>query len=209
MDLKCSARLASAYKSRSQIARVLTESWCARELYCPACISEHLLPSKVNTPAVDFTCPLCEQLFQLKSFRRWNPNRIPDAGYDAMIRSIRSDRIPNLFILQYSPDWFVRNLLLVPHFFFPESIIERRRPLAPHARRAGWVGRSTRLGTIEFHGPRRILSANPSRELIVCPFARIQWGVGLTRTLILLSGLRHLHDPHAAQVFCTVRLRYS
>jgi type II restriction enzyme len=36
--------------------------------------------------------------------------------------------------------WRVRNLLLVPHFAFPPSAIIKRKPLAPTARRAGWVG---------------------------------------------------------------------
>ena len=77
MNLQCSTELASAYKSGSQIARILTEAWCARELYCPACVSDRLLSSKVNTPVIDFTCPVCGQLFQLKSLRRWNPKTIP------------------------------------------------------------------------------------------------------------------------------------
>lgn len=152
MNLRCSTELAATYKSGSQIARVLTEAWCARELYCPACTSNQLSSSKVNTPVVDFTCPLCDQLFQLKSLRGWNGKRIPDAGYDSMQRSIRADKVPNLLVLQYSSEWFVRNLLIVPHFFFSESIIEKRKPLAAAARRAGWVGCNILLGQIPIDG---------------------------------------------------------
>jgi type II restriction enzyme len=152
MNLQCSTELASAYKSGSQIARILTEAWCARELYCPACVSDRLLSSKVNTPVIDFTCPVCGQLFQLKSLRRWNPKTIPDAGYDSMLRSIRADKVPNLLVLQYLGNWSVRNLLLVPSFFFSESIIEKRTPLGPHARRAGWVGCNILLGQIPDDG---------------------------------------------------------
>jgi type II restriction enzyme len=36
--------------------------------------------------------------------------------------------------------WFVRNLLLIPHFAFPPSAVIKRKPLAVTARRAGWVG---------------------------------------------------------------------
>ncbi len=36
--------------------------------------------------------------------------------------------------------WFVRNLLLIPHFAFPPSAIIKRKPLAETARRAGWIG---------------------------------------------------------------------
>src|SRR5579859_5278348 len=96
--------------------RVIMEDWCDREVYCPACSSDCLLPSKINTPAIDFTCPECAQPFQLKSRRNCNPKKIVDAGYDSIIRSIRADRVPNLLILQYSTDWFVQNLIRVRTF---------------------------------------------------------------------------------------------
>jgi type II restriction enzyme len=140
MNLQCRIELASGYKAGSQIARVLSEDWCGRELYCAACDSARLLSSKVNTPAVDFVCPSCDQPFQLKGFKTWNQRKIPDAAYDSMVRAIRSDRVPNLLVLQYSTDWLVRNLLLVPAFFFSEAVIEKRPPLSSKARRAGWVG---------------------------------------------------------------------
>lgn len=138
MNLQCNPALGLAYKAGSQIARVVSEDWCNRELYCAACTSDRLLPSKVNTPAIDFVCPACDQCFQLKSFKTWNQKKIPDAGYESMLRAIRSDRVPNLLVLQYSANWQVQNLLLVPRFFFSETVIERRPPLGPRARRAGW-----------------------------------------------------------------------
>ena len=140
MKLECRAELASGYKAASQVARVLTEEWCARELYCAACDSNQLSRSRTNTPAVDFVCPQCDQSFQLKSLRTWLPRKIVDAGYEAMLRCIRTDRAPNLLILQYTTDWFVRNLLLIPRVFFSESVVEKRNPLSAKARRAGWIG---------------------------------------------------------------------
>lgn len=158
VNLQCRTELATNYKSGAQIARVLTEEWTARELYCPACDSKRLLPSKANTPAIDFECPRCTQLFQLKSLRKWNPRKIVDAGYDAMIRSIRADRVPNLLVLQYSSDWIVRNLMLVPRVFFTESAIERRKPLAVGARRAGWIGCNILLSQIAADGKIEMVS---------------------------------------------------
>jgi type II restriction enzyme len=152
MNLQCRTELASAYKSGAQIARVLTEEWAARELYCPACDSNRLSSSPANTPAIDFECPKCSQLFQLKSQKTWNPRKLVDAGYDAMIRSIRADRVPNLFVLQYSSNWLIRNLLLIPRTFFSESAIEKRKPLAIQARRAGWVGCNILLSQIPTDG---------------------------------------------------------
>lgn len=140
MNLQCRVDLGRAYNSGSQIARVLGEDWCGRELYCPACDSKRLSSSDANTPAIDFVCPECQQCFQLKSLKTWNQKKIVDAGYDSMLRAIRSDRVPNLLILQYSGAWLVKNLLLVPSVFFSETIIEKRVPLGFQARRAGWVG---------------------------------------------------------------------
>jgi type II restriction enzyme len=39
-------------------------------------------------------------------------------------------------------------LLLIPKMFFSESVIEKRKPLASHARRAGWVGCNILLSEI-------------------------------------------------------------
>ncbi len=135
MNLQCRAELGLAYKAGSQIARVISEDWCSRELYCVACASDRLSSSRANTPAIDFTCPGCDQCFQLKSFKTWNQRKIPDAGYESMLRAIRSDRVPNLLLLQYSADWAVKNLLLVPSAFFSETVIEKRPPLS--SRRSG------------------------------------------------------------------------
>jgi type II restriction enzyme len=152
MNLQCNPELGLTYKAGSQIARVVSEDWCNRELYCAACTSDRLLASKVNTPAIDFVCPACDQCFQLKSFKTWNQKKIPDAGYESMLRAIRSDRVPNLLVLQYSANWLVKNLLLVPRFFFSETVIEKRPPLGPRARRAGWVGCNILLERIPLDG---------------------------------------------------------
>jgi len=178
MNLQCRAEIASLYKSGSQIARVLTEEWCARELYCPACASDRLSASKVNTPAIDFVRPQCKQLFQLKSLKSWNPKKIVDAGYESMLRSIRADDVPNLLILQYSPEWLVRNLLLIPKFFFSESAIEKRKPLGPLARRAGWVGCNILLRQIPIDGKIALIS-----DGLPVPESRVRNEFARTRNL--------------------------
>jgi type II restriction enzyme len=176
MNLQCRPELASLYKTGPQIARILTEEWVARELYCPACSSDQLSQSKTNAPVIDFTCPGCEQLFQLKGLRNWNPQKLVDAGYEAMIRAIRADRVPNLLVLQYSASWCVTNLMLIPRVFFSESIIEKRKPLALHARRAGWVGCNILLGQIASDGKIAMVSdgaALPSQR-VRSEFSRVR-----------------------------------
>jgi len=168
MDLQCRVALSTNYKAGSQIASVLSEDWCARELYCSACDSNRLTVSKPNNPAVDFECGKCDQPFQLKSLRHWNPRKVVDAGYEAMLRAIRADRTPNLLLLQYSNTWAVQNLLLVPRMFFTESVIEKRKPLGPSARRAGWVGCNILLGEIPPDGKIPMISAGvPARKQLV------------------------------------------
>src|SRR5438876_10366322 len=117
MNLALPSALGESYKSHSQIARVVTEEWGARNLYCPACESNRVVPAPNNTRAFDFSCPVCQQPYQLKSSRNWSENKVVDAGYKAMIAAIRSNSIPNLFVLQYSLSWLVQNILLVPYFF--------------------------------------------------------------------------------------------
>ena len=158
MNLQCRIEISRAYKAGSQIARVLSEDWCVRELYCAACNSDQLLSSRANTPAIDFVCPKCDQCFQLKGFKTWNQRKIPDAAYASMLRAIRSDRVPNLLVLQYSADWMIKNLMPVPSVFFSETVIEKRPPLGPDARRAGWVGCNILLHRIPPDGKIAIVS---------------------------------------------------
>ena len=152
MDLACSPELGRKYHSNAQIARVVTEGWVADQMYCTACSSDSLTATLNNCPGIDFTCPKCALPYQLKSQKSPLKNRIVDAAYDAMIRAIRSEQVPNLFLLRYSPAWSVLDFLLVPSFFLTESAVEKRRPLSANARRAGWVGCNILLNNIPQDG---------------------------------------------------------
>jgi type II restriction enzyme len=140
------------YKSASQRARVGTESWGAANFFCPACESPQLRSSPQGTAAIDYFCPLCDSPYQLKSQSKPFGSKIVDAAYSEMKRAILKDRTPNLFVLHYDLDtWAVRTVLLVPHFAFALSAVERRKPLASTARRAGWVGCNILLDKIPVH----------------------------------------------------------
>lgn len=141
MNLSMPAGLAAAYKSPAQRARVITEGWAASNLFCPNCPAPELAATPGNTQAVDYRCPRCDQPFQLKGKSSTIGAKIVDAAWEAMMRAIREDRTPSLFVLHYEPTaWLVRNVILVPHFVFTASAVEKRKPLAATARRAGWVG---------------------------------------------------------------------
>ncbi len=141
MDLHLPTAGLDRYKSASQRARVGTESWGASNFFCPACKSPRLEPSPQGTAAIDYVCPSCDSPFQLKSQSKPIGARIVDAAYSEMKRAILEDRTPNLYVLHYDlTGWLVRTVILVPHFAFALSAIERRPPLAAMARRAGWIG---------------------------------------------------------------------
>ncbi|MBQ5319070.1 MAG: hypothetical protein J6K17_08245 [Oscillospiraceae bacterium] len=59
--------------------------------------------------------------------------------------------------MSYSKDYQVKDLILIPKFFFVESIIEKRKPLSPTARRAGWVGCNIVFGDVPTQGRIRII----------------------------------------------------
>jgi type II restriction enzyme len=153
MDLSLVRERADAYRSGSQRARVLTEPWAEAQLYCPACPSPRLVAAPANMPAYDLTCPECDERFQLKSKHTVIGRKIVDSAFSTMTRAIRSDRAPGLFVLRYDRKrWKVAELLLVPRFFLHELAIEKRPPLGPNARRAGWVGCNILLDRIPADG---------------------------------------------------------
>ena len=149
MKLQMPGDLAHSYKSSAQQARVVTESWGEDNLFCPSCDSDRLTRSAPNREAIDFACPQCRELFQLKSRSTAIAGKILDAAYDAMQRAIVSGRTPSLFALHYDRfQWEVLNLIVIPRFAYSLSAIEKRKPLAATARRANWVGCNILLGNI-------------------------------------------------------------
>ena len=140
MDLKFNQQLASAYKSPSQIIRVLSEDWVAKQSYCPNCSSQPLNEFANNEPVADFHCTNCREQFELKSKKAKLGNIINDGAYDTMIERINSEDNPSFFFLTYSAELTVNNFLIIPKQFFKPDIIIKRKPLSKTAKRAGWVG---------------------------------------------------------------------
>src|ERR1700761_1411501 len=130
MQLDLPAEEIQLYTSASQKARVATEAWGERNLFCPSCPSNRLSPSTANTPCVDFVCDGCRLTFQLKSQGKPLGRRLAGSAFSQMKRFITEQRAPHLFVLHYDPrSWTVRNLIFVPSFALTLSVIECRRPL--------------------------------------------------------------------------------
>lgn len=189
------------YKSGAQRARVATEAWAHENLYCPNCDAVSLDRAPINAPAVDYLCSGCRTTFQLKSQSHAFSVRIVDAAYGSMVRAIRENRTPSLFVLHYSaPKWEVENVIVIPHFAFPLSAIERRPPLSATARRAGWVGCNIRLDAIPEDAKIRVVitGAPVSPEAVRRKYARVKPLARLDVeqrgwTLDVLTVVRSLH----------------
>lgn len=171
MDLCFDSEKAEGYKSPSQIARVLTEDWAARNLFCVACNRSRLQLARDNTKVIDFVCDNCAETYQLKSRNQPLGNKVTDAAYEPMIDSIKKNKAPNLYLLHYNPaNYCAENLLIVPKYFLTLSCIEQRKPLSDNARRAGWVGCNIVLKEIPIDGKisiiyeRKTLSPESVRE---------------------------------------------
>ena len=144
---------AEGYKSLSQVARVLTEDWAARNLFCPSCKQSRLQTVLDNTKVIDFICSDCSETYQLKSQSKPLGDKVLDSAYGPMIDSIKRNKTPNLFLLHYnSQNYCAENLLIVPRYFLTLSCIEARKPLSQNARRAGWVGCNIVLREIPLDG---------------------------------------------------------
>jgi type II restriction enzyme len=141
MNLNFNLEIATKYHSSTQRARVLTEDWVGRNMYCPICGRPMIHHYENNRPVADFFCD-CGSQFELKSKSSKDGslgNKVADGEYQTMISRITALDNPNFFFLAYDED-SVNNVFMVPNHFFVPEIIEMRKPLAPTARRAGWQG---------------------------------------------------------------------
>jgi len=199
MNLVMPSQFGSSYSGPTQKARVITEGWMAQEGYCPACLSR-LSQTAVNSRAIDFGCDDCGIPFQLKSMKSEIGMRVPDGAYETMLSAVRGDSSPALLLLRYDLSaWMVRDLIAIPSFALTEQAIIPRKPLAPHARRAGWVGCNIDLSKIPPDARVRIVEegkAHP-RQSVADKYARLKplQLIGVKQrgwALAVLNGIQNL-----------------
>ena len=149
MKLTFDEQLAINYKSASQKARVLTEQWVDKSVFCPNCGCLEIDKYPNNQPVADFYCSNCKEDYELKSKQNSIGIKILDGAYRTKMERLRSSSNPNLFVLNYQLQTLsVLNFFVIPKHFFVPEIIERRKPLAASARRAGWIGSNILLQKI-------------------------------------------------------------
>lgn len=156
---------AAPFVSASQVARVDTEAWAGANMFCPSCGCAALTPYPANRPVADFFCSTCNEQYELKSQSRAFGRKVADGAYDTKMERLASDTSPNLILLRYDrTKRSVEDLRVVPKFFFAPHAIERRKPLAPTARRAGWVGSNILLDRIPASGQVRVIERGVIRD---------------------------------------------
>ncbi len=149
MKLAFDIKLADSYKSPSQKARVLTEAWVDNVIFCPNCGQVNINKYPNSQPVADFYCSNCKEDYELKSKQSAIGTKVLDGAYRTMIERLTSSNNPNFFLLNYDlSNLSVTNFFVIPKHFFVPEIIEKRKPLSPTARRAGWVGCNILLNSI-------------------------------------------------------------
>jgi type II restriction enzyme len=141
------------FKGPTQIARVLTEGWIARSMFCPNCGAENISQCPANRQVADFECRGCREKYELKAQRGQFGAKVLDGAYGAKMKRLLSDNNPNLLLMNYDRGRMsVTDLVVIPKHFFTADIIEARAPLGPSARRAGWQGSRIRLDAVPMAG---------------------------------------------------------
>jgi type II restriction enzyme len=159
----------AAYKSPSQNARAWTERWVSQWVFCPNCGNQNITQYAANRPVADFFCQSCREDYELKSQKNKFGPKIVDGAFDTMCDRLTQTNNPNLLLINCDLKQFgVTNLFVVPKHFFVREIVERRKPLAPTARRAGWEGCNILLSQIPTSGKISSFATGSPRRRTLC-----------------------------------------
>ena len=148
---------------------MLTEGWVSASLFCPNFGAQPITRFAANRPVADFLCDTCSEEYELKSQKARLGARVVDGAWATMTARLQAQNNPNLLVMRYDRRRSrVSDLIVVPKQFFTPEVIERRKPLAPTARRAGWVGCNILLGEVPEAGKVSMI-----REGVTLPKAEV------------------------------------
>ena len=152
MEIHGDITLGLGYTNPTQQVRKISEAWIAENGYCLKCDSDTLTPTSANTKSRDFVCENCLHGYELKSKCGIFSTRVLDGAYGAMVTTIRQGNTPTFLLLEYAKSWSISGLRAIHHSLITETSVEARKPLAPSARRAGWIGCNIVLPAIAVEG---------------------------------------------------------
>ena len=160
MNLGLDASHGRGYRSASQWARRVTEAWSLDNLYCPACTSPSLAAHTNNRAVEDYHCPRCARQVQVKAKNGRIGASISNSAYGKKEAAILANRAPDYCFLAYDREALVVNdVLWVPGHFITLSVVSKRKPLNPTAKRHGWVGSNIHLDLIPSQGKIQLVEA--------------------------------------------------
>lgn len=176
MDIHGDITLGLGYANPIQQVRKIREAWITLNGYCLRCDSDALTPTAANTKSRDFVCDNCSHSYELKSKCGTFSTRVLDGAYATMVKTIREGNTPTFLLLEYSASWSIRGLRAIHHSLITESSVEARKPLAPSARRAGWIGCNIVLPAIAVEGQIPIVQSGvlQPRDATRDAFARLE-----------------------------------
>jgi hypothetical protein len=131
-------------------------------LPCPRCKRQKTLRQlPVNFKCADVICDFCGFLAQVKSSKQPDINVLPatlmGAAWGPQAERMQSGIFFPLFIVLVSPDSKKRAIYYLPSDLQQPEMFQKRNPLGPNARRAGWTGYTIRLDLPGTHAPVRLL----------------------------------------------------
>ena len=156
------------YTSKSQKARIFTESWIAENGYCLACDSDRLISTSPNTKARDFECVTCGHPYELKSALRPFGSRVVDGAFVSMMGRINAGTLPTFLLMRYSAALAITDLSAIHRVLITPDLIEKRKPLSPTARRAGWVGCNLLLRGVPPEGRVSLMTSGALEDRTYC-----------------------------------------
>ncbi len=141
------------YNSEAQLARAITESWVAKNMYCPRCGNAKIIKIKNNRTVSYFYCKNCKSEYELKSKDGPLGNKIRDGAYETMISLITSNQNTDFLLMGYQGQYLkVKDLVIIPKHFFVPSMIEKHHSISSDAQRAGRIGCNILLQDIPRQG---------------------------------------------------------
>ena len=199
------------YKSKSQIARIKTEEWALKSLFCPIC-GKTFTESSNNTKFYDFSCVECEQFFQLKAHAKKIGKKLIGSEYYSFIKSLEESIIPNFLLMHYEleeGEIIVQRVIFIPKTFITPEVVEKRKPLSSTAKRAGWTGYNLLLDKIPTYGITEMLTSCKIKDkteilketkrisdLYKLDKSKTQWKIELLRILDKLPNEFTLSDVY-------------
>lgn len=107
-------------------------------VYWPNCASPHISQFPANNSVADFFLSSCSEEYELKGHKTAFGTKVVDGAFEHDNRTARGKRQSQSVASRAQPS--IVNAFVVPKHFFVQEAVEKRRPLASTARRAGWVG---------------------------------------------------------------------